>query len=95
MRRCRVVRMRFRQGVARLRDTLLLSLLALGAAQAAHSVRGFVHRRCEVFAAARAVSGLISANPGRGFAIFTVGLVTSGMWCFIWPLRRPCPWQAR
>jgi hypothetical protein len=68
-----------------------LSFLALVVIQAAHSVEEYVGRLYEVFPPARAVSGLISADLERGFVIFNVALVTFGLCCFIWPVRRQWP----
>ena len=65
-----------------------LSFLALVTAQAAHSVEEYAGRLYEVFPPARAVSSLISQDLERGFVMFNVALVTFGLWCFIWPVRR-------
>jgi uncharacterized membrane protein HdeD (DUF308 family) len=43
----------------------------------------------EVFPPARFVSGLVSQDLRRGFIIANVVLVSFGLWCFIWPIRRP------
>ena len=64
------------------------SFLALVGTQAAHSVEEYIGRLYDVFAPARFVSGLISANLERGFVIFNVGLVAFGIWCFLWPVRK-------
>jgi hypothetical protein len=48
-------------------------------------VRG---RLWEAFPPARIVSGLISDDLERGFAIGNVTLVAFGFWCFLWPIRR-------
>ena len=68
-----------------------LSFLALVGTQAAHSVEEYVGRLYEVFPPARAVSGLISQDPERGFITANVALVTFGLWCFIWPVRGQWP----
>lgn len=67
------------------------SFLALVGSQAAHSVEEYVGRLYNVFPPARLVSGLISSNLERGFIIFNVGLVSFGLWCFLWPVRRQWP----
>ena len=67
------------------------SFLALVGAQAAHSVEEYVGRLYDVFPPARLVSGLISPNLERGFLIFNVALVSFGLWCFLWPVRRHWP----
>jgi hypothetical protein len=65
-----------------------VSFIALVVAQATHSVEEYVGRLYDVFPPARLVSGLISPNLERGFLIFNVALVTFGLWCFLWPVRR-------
>ena len=67
------------------------SFLALVGGQAAHSVEEYVGRLYEVFAPARLVSGLISPNLERGFLVFNIALVSFGLWCFLWPVRRQWP----
>lgn len=67
------------------------TFLALIGAQAAHSVEEYVGRLYDVFPPARIVSGLISQDLERGFVIFNVALVTFGIWCFLWPVRRRWP----
>ena len=65
-----------------------LSFLALVATQAAHSVEEYVGRLYDVFPPAQFVSGLISQDHERGFVIFNIALVTFGLWCFVWPVRK-------
>jgi hypothetical protein len=65
-----------------------LSFLALVATQAAHSIEEYVGRLYDVFPPARFVSSLISQDRARGFVIFNVALVTLGLWCFFWPVRK-------
>jgi len=65
-----------------------LSFLALVATQAAHSVEEYVGRLYDVFPPAHFVSGLISQDHERGFVIFNIALVTFGLWCFVWPVRK-------
>src|SRR5512146_249783 len=67
------------------------SFLALVGVQAAHSVEEYVGRLYEVFPPARLVSGLISADLERGFIIFNIALVTFGLWCLLWPVRKQWP----
>lgn len=57
-------------------------------AQAAHSVEEYVFRLFDVFAPARWVSGLFSANLALGFALANVCLVLFGVWCH-WARVRP------
>src|SRR5262249_16319549 len=59
--------------------------------QAAHSVEEYAGRLWESFPPARFVSGMISADLERGFIIANVVLVTFGIWCWIWPVRRAWP----
>lgn len=64
------------------------SFIALVGIQAAHSVEEYLGRLYEVFPPARFVSGLVSQDLRRGFIIANVALVTFGVWCFVWPIRR-------
>jgi uncharacterized membrane protein HdeD (DUF308 family) len=64
------------------------SFIALVLTQAAHSVEEYLGRLYEVFPPARFVSGLVSQDLQRGFIIANVFLVTFGLWCFAWPIRR-------
>jgi len=57
-------------------------------AQAAHSMEEYVGRLWESFPPARFVSGLISPDLEFGFLVVNVSLVTFGIWCFAWPVRR-------
>ena len=57
-------------------------------AQAAHSVEEYVFQLYEVFAPARWVSGLFSANASVGFALANAILVLFGIWCY-WARVRP------
>jgi len=61
---------------------------ALVLAQAAHSVEEYVGRLWESFPPARFVSGLISPDLEFGFLVVNVSLVTFGIWCVAWPVRR-------
>ena len=65
--------------------------LLLILAQAAHSVEEYVTKLYEVFAPARFVSGLVSANLGVGFVVFNAGLVGFGLWCWAFPVRSGWP----
>lgn len=64
---------------------------ALVGVQAAHSVEEYIGRLYDVFPPARAVSGLISRDLERGFLVFNAALVTFGVWCAMWPVRRQWP----
>ena len=61
--------------------------LALILAQAAHSVEEYVFRLYDVFAPARFISGLVSANLTVGFAVANAALVTFGAWCYLARVR--------
>jgi hypothetical protein len=65
-----------------------LSFFALVATQGAHSIEEYVGRLYDVFPAARFVSSLISQDRGRGFVIFNLALLTFGLWCCFWPVRK-------
>jgi hypothetical protein len=64
---------------------------ALILAQVAHSVEEYAGRLWESFPPARFVSGLVSQDLERGFIIANVCLVTFGLWCWVWPVRRGWP----
>jgi len=64
------------------------AFVALIATQAAHSIEEYVGRLYDVFPPARLVSGLVSNNLERGFVILNVALVTFGVWCLVWPVRK-------
>jgi hypothetical protein len=68
--------------------------LLLILAQAAHSVEESVARLYDVFAPARLVSGLISRNLALGFYTFNAALVTFGLLCWAFPVRREWGWAA-
>jgi hypothetical protein len=70
---------------------LQLTFLLLVIVQSLHSLEEYAGRLYEVFPPARLVSGLISQNLERGFVIFNVALVSFGLWCFWWPMRRHWP----
>jgi hypothetical protein len=67
------------------------TFVALVVAQAAHSIEEYFGHLYEVFPPARFVSGLISQNLRLGFIIFNVLLLTFGVWCCLWPVRRRTP----
>ena len=64
-----------------------LAFLALMAAQAAHSIEEYIFRLFDEFAPARFVSGLVSTNPGVGFAVANAALVLFGLWCYFARVR--------
>jgi hypothetical protein len=70
---------------------LQAAFYALVGVQAAHSVEEYIGRLYDVFPPARAVSGLISRDLERGFLVFNAALVTFGVWCAMWPVRRQWP----
>ena len=63
------------------------AFLLLMCAQAAHSVEEYVFELYEVFAPARALSGVFSDDPRTGFAIGNVLLVAFGFWCYVARVR--------
>lgn len=67
------------------------TFLALVLVQALHSLEEYAFRLYEVFPPARLVSGLFSHDLERGFVMFNAGLVTFGLWCYLWPVRRVWP----
>lgn len=67
------------------------AFLALILAQAAHSIEECVFRLFDVFAPARFISGLISNDLSRGFAIANIALVLFGLWCYVARVSRGHP----
>ena len=61
---------------------------ALVLAQAMHSIEEYIGRLWESFPPARFVTGLISPDRELAFVILNVALVTFGVWCLLWPVRR-------
>lgn len=60
-------------------------------AQAAHSVEEYTNHLYDVLAPARLISGLISANHARGFALGNIALVSLGVWCYFARVRPARP----
>jgi hypothetical protein len=67
------------------------AFLLLVAAQAAHSFEEVVGGLYRVFAPARALSGLVSSDPARGFVAVNIAIVAFGLWCWAMPVRRGRP----
>jgi hypothetical protein len=65
--------------------------LLLMLVQAAHSVEEYVARLYEVFAPARFVSSLVSADLSLGFLVVNTALVAFGVWCWAVPVRSRWP----
>ena len=61
-------------------------LLIIG--QLLHSLEEYRFALWEVFAPARAVSGLFSGDLPTGFAIANTAIVSFGFWCLLFPVRR-------
>jgi len=64
---------------------------ALVIVQALHSVEEYVFRLYEVFAPARFISGLASADLEVGFLIVNASFVAFGAFCYWWPVRQGWP----
>jgi hypothetical protein len=60
-------------------------------AQAAHSIEEYVFRLFDVLAPARFISGLLSSDLARGFAIANIALVLFGVWCYVARVRHGLP----
>ena len=67
------------------------TFIALVVVQALHSLEEFHGRLYDVFPPARFMSGLVSEDRAVGFVLLNVALVTFGLWCYIWPIRRRSP----
>ncbi|HKE40650.1 MAG TPA: HXXEE domain-containing protein [Casimicrobiaceae bacterium] len=70
---------------------LQLAFGALIVVQAAHSIEEYFGHLWESFPPARFLTGLVSSNLERGFVLLNVALLSFGLWCFIWPVRRNWP----
>lgn len=70
---------------------LRIAFGALVLVQAAHSIEEYVGRLWESFPPARLLSGLVSRDLELGFIALNVSLVTFGVWCLLWPVRRGWP----
>jgi len=68
-----------------------VAFLALILAQAAHSIEEYVFRLFDVLAPARFISGLLSRDLARGFAIANIALVLFGVWCYAARVRQGRP----
>ena len=64
---------------------------ALVLVQAAHSIEEYLGHLWESFPPARFLTGLVSSNLERGFVLLNVALLSFGLWCFMWPVRRNWP----
>ena len=64
---------------------------ALVLVQSAHSTEEYFGRLWESFPPARWVTGLVAQDLERGFLVLNVVLVTFGVWCLVWPIRRRWP----
>jgi len=68
-----------------------LTFGALVLVQAAHSIEEYLGHLWESFPPARFLTGLVSSNLERGFVLLNVALLSFGLWCFMWPVRRNWP----
>ena len=57
-------------------------------AQAAHSLEEYFGRLWEDFPPAYLLTGLVSQDREFGFLVINVGLVTFGVWCYLWPVSQ-------
>ena len=64
---------------------------ALIVAQAAHSVEEYVGHFWESFPPAHFLTGLVSQDREWSFVALNIVLMTFGLWCLLWPVRRGWP----
>ena len=62
--------------------------LALIGAQSLHSLEEYIFRLWETFPPAQFLTGLVSADPARGFIVINLSVIALGIWCYWWPVRR-------
>lgn len=67
------------------------AFLVLILAQAVHSIEEYAFRLFDIFAPARFISGLLSSELARGFAIANISLVLFGAWCYLARVRPGSP----
>jgi len=67
------------------------AFLLLIIAQAAHSIEEYIARLYDVLAPARIISEAISADRPTGFLIANLALVSFGLLCWAFPVRRGWP----
>jgi hypothetical protein len=68
-----------------------IAFSALVLAQFAHSTEEYVGRLWESFLPARFLTGLISSDRELGFIVLNSALVTFGLWCLLFPVRKEWP----
>jgi len=56
--------------------------------QAAHSTEEYLGRLWEALLPPQIVAMVFSTDPARGFLIANLVIVTFGVWCLVWPVRR-------
>ena len=62
--------------------------VALIGAQSLHSLEEYILKLWETFPPAQFLTGLVSADPARGFIVINLSLIALGIWCYWWPVRR-------
>ena len=70
--------------MSRLQTTFGIVLIV----QIVHSIEEYIGHLWESFPPAAFLTGLVASNGETGFVIINVVLVTFGIWCFQWPVRR-------
>ena len=68
-----------------------LTFGALLLVQAAHSVEEYLGHLWESFPPAHLLASLASSNLERGFVVLNVLLLSFGVWCWVYPVRRRWP----
>ena len=68
-----------------------LAFAALILVQAAHSVEEYIGHLWESFPPARLLTGLVSQDREWSFVALNILLLTFGLWCLLWPVRRRWP----
>ena len=74
-------------GRRQIRTTFSVLVLA----QAAHSTEEHLGRLWEALLPPRVVAIVFSSNPQRGFLVANILIVSFGVWCAVWPVRRAWP----
>lgn len=84
-----------RRNTAHGRSRVKTAFGALILAQLAHSTEECVGRLWESFPPARLLTSLFSSDRELTFIVLNIALVTFGLWCLLFPVRREWPSATR
>ena len=67
---------------------ITFAFAALVLTEMAHSIEEYRGRLWESFPPAAFVSSLVSSNREFGFVAVNIALLSFGIWCLLWPVRK-------